>query len=82
MDEEEEGNGAAEGNSVADGNAGGEENAGGEGNAAAGDGNQNTDDNDEMDLRNVFDDPNDDGSTKAIAKAGQRHRVSIKRRRQ
>ena len=56
-DEEEEENSAAEGN------------AGGEGNSAEGGGKQNADDNDKMDLRDVFNDPNDDGITEAIAKA-------------
>ena len=62
LDEEEVGNGATGGNA-----GGGEGNAGGEGNTAEGDGDWNTDD--KSDLRDVLNDPNENGVAKAITEA-------------
>ena len=66
---EEEGNTGGEGNGGHEGNAAGEGNGGHEGNGADGDGDQNEDDDSEVNLRDVFDDPNDDGVVEAIAEA-------------
>ena len=68
LDEDEEGNSAAEGNAC-----------GGEGNAAEEDGDQNTDN--ESNLRDVFDNPNDDGVTQAkiLPKQRQKDKESVKR---